>query len=237
MGTNDCSASVLVTGADRGLGLGFVGHYLQAGRSVIATSRRARAGDELTLLAERYAESLNILSLDVGDASSIAGLAETLQSRGNTVRTVICNAGVSKGEEFGQWSAENFAHHFLVNATGPALVVQAIEPFLENGAKVILISSGMGSIERNINPENSLDAYAASKCALNILSRRLAEKLRPRDMTVLSLDPGWVKTDMGGPEAPTPVGEAIRGMTSTIDKISIDDTGCFLARDGSLIPW
>ena len=95
----------------------------------------------------------------------------------------------------------------------------------------------MGSIELNINPENPLDAYAVSKCALNILSRRLAEKLRPRGITVVSMNPGWVRTDMGGHEAPTTVDEAVDEMTSTIDSINAEDTGKFLASDGSEIPW
>lgn len=237
MSTDGWSNSILVTGADRGLGLGFVRHYVKKGKSVVATSRRSHAADELAGLAKQYPGRMQVMSLDVSDGKSISEFAGIVKARNIAFEIVISNAGVTIEEPFGQWTAETFGTNFLVNTVGPALIFQAIEPFLEQGAKVVHVSSGMGSIEWNINPENSLDAYAVSKCGLNILSRRLAEKLRPGGITVFLINPGWVKTDMGGLEAPTTVDEAIDEMTSTIARVTIDDTGSFLASDGSVIPW
>jgi NAD(P)-dependent dehydrogenase (short-subunit alcohol dehydrogenase family) len=231
------SNNTLITGADRGIGLGLVRHYLEKGESIVATSRRTEPSDELAALTETYPERIRLVSLDVADEESISRFGDDIRDIGITFATVISNAGVTVAEDFGAWTAKTFSTNFRVNTVGPALLVQAIESSLEGGAKVVQISSGMGSAERNINPDNPLDAYAVSKCGLNILSRRLAEKLRSRGVIVVSLDPGWVKTDMGGPEAPTEVGDAVRRMTSTIEQVTIDDTGNFLSSDGSRIPW
>ena len=229
--------NILITGADRGIGLALVRHYAEKGQSVVATSRRAEPSDELSDLTKNYAGRIRLMSLDVADEESISQFGDEIRNREITFATVISNAGVSVAEDFGLWTAEGFTTNFLVNAVGPALLVQAIESSLESGAKVVCISSGMGSIERNINPENGLDAYAASKCGLNILSRRLAEKLRPRGIIVMSLDPGWVRTDMGGPDAPTEIDDAVGKITLTIEKAGMGDAGSFLSNNGSRIPW
>jgi NAD(P)-dependent dehydrogenase (short-subunit alcohol dehydrogenase family) len=230
-------SNILVTGADRGIGLGFAHHFLQRGDKVFATSRRPRAGSDLSALREQYAEQLDVINLDVSDELSLARFAEAIRARNIMLDVVINNAGMCEEQAYGDWSASSFGAHFLVNTVGPALVAQAIEPVLGNGAKVIQISSGMGSTERNINPQNGLDAYAISKCGLNILSRRLAEKLRPKGVVVLSLDPGWVRTEMGGTEAPTEVDDAVRQMTLTIQRAGMGDTGAFLSSNGTRIPW
>ena len=229
--------NILITGTDRGIGLGLARHYLEKGESIVATSRRIEPSGELAELTETYADRIRLMSLDVVDEESVSRFGDEIRSEGISFSTVISNAGVTVAEDFGLWTAKVFTTNFLVNTVGPALLVQAIESSLESGAKVVNISSGMGSIERNINPENGLDAYAVSKCGLNILSRRLAEKLRPRGVIVMSLDPGWVKTDMGGPDAPTEIDDAVRNITSTIERAGMGDTGCFLSSNGSKIPW
>ncbi len=231
------SDNVLITGADRGIGLGLTRHYLENGASVVTTSRRNTPSDELSNLAATYAERVELMSLDVVDEESVSRFGGEVLGKGMTFTTVISNAGVTVAEDFGRWTARGFTTNFLVNTVGPALLIQSIESSLKKGAKVAFISSGMGSIERNINPGNGLDAYAVSKCGLNILSRRLAEKLRPRGVIVMSLDPGWVKTDMGGPDAPIEIDEAVRSITSTIERAELGDTGNFLSSNGSTISW
>ena len=234
---NGLTGRVLVTGADRGLGLGFVGHYLGEGRLVVATTRRSQPSDDLAALGEQFPEYLQVMRLDAADESSIADFAAKAGQQGLTFDLVINNAGVSIEEPYGQWTSEIFTRHFLINTVGPALVVQAIDPMLVQGAKVIQISSGVGSAELNVNPDAGLDAYAASKSALNILARRLATKLRPRNITVVAMSPGWVQTDMGGGEAPSTVDESVNDMVATIDGIPQEATGSFLAKDSSVIPW
>jgi NAD(P)-dependent dehydrogenase (short-subunit alcohol dehydrogenase family) len=229
--------NILITGADRGIGLGLVTQYLKQGESVVATSRRARPSAELSSLQEAYPVSLEVMSLDVVDEISIADFSDHVRDRGINFSIVVSNAGVTVTEDFGRWTSRGFSDNFLVNTVGPALLIQGVEASLASGAKVICISSGMGSVERNINPGNGLDAYAVSKCGLNILSRRLAEKLRPRGIIVLSLDPGWVKTDMGGPDAPTHVDDAVSQIVPTIERAGPDDSGRFISSQGTTIPW
>lgn len=227
----------MVTGADRGIGLGLVEHYLSAGSSVVATTRRDKPGDALAMLAEEYSETLKVRSLDVGDEASVAAFGRALTESGVLFDLVINNAGISLGEGFGEWTASHFAEHFAVNTFGPVLTVQAIRPCLKAGSVVINMSSGMASAELNIGPENPLDAYAASKCALNILTRRLAEKLRPDDIAVVAMSPGWVQTEMGGKDATDTVDEAVAKMTRTIAKLGMGDTGRFIGPEGNSCPW
>ena len=237
MSKNNFSNSVLITGANRGLGLGFVRHYLKEGYSVIATARQPQNAVELIELSRSYPHHLSIEVLDVSDETSIASLAQKLVDQSVRLDIVLSNAGIVHEEPFGQWTMDGFETHFRVNTIGPALFAQAIEPFFNQRAKLIQLTSGMGSIEWNINPDHPLDAYAMSKSALNMLSRRLAEKLRSKAIIVISMNPGWVKTSMGGPEAPTGIDEAIQFMTSTIEKLTIEETGRCIADDGKLIPW
>ena len=217
--------------------MGFVRHYLQLGKQVVATVRNPPDSGVLAELAANFPTQLQVLQLDTGDEASIGEFADDVKQRNISFGIVINNAGVSAEESFGQWTAATFAEHFLVNAVGPALVIQAIAACLEQGGKVIQMSSGMGSIELNINPNNGRDAYAASKSALNILTRRLAEKLRSSRIAVFAMNPGWVKTDTGGEQAPTSVADAVEQMAATIDRIGDDATGSFLAGDGAGIPW
>ncbi|MBB6430258.1 SDR family NAD(P)-dependent oxidoreductase [Algisphaera agarilytica] len=237
MSSTEGSSSVMVTGADRGIGLGLVTHYLQQRGEVIATTRREQAGEALAALAGQYPEQLKVLTLDVGDETSIATFGKQLESDGVTLDVVINNAGVSLGEPFGEWTAQHFATHLAVNTVGPGLIVQAIKPSLKAGSVVINITSGMASAEYNVGAENPLDAYAVSKCGLNILTRRLSEKLRAENIALIAMSPGWVQTEMGGKEAPTTVDDAVQQMTSTIATLGMDHTGTFIGPEGQACAW
>lgn len=227
----------MITGANRGLGLGYVNHYLNNGCNVIATYRNIDSSNVLVYLKEKYPDNLKLTTLDVSNEESIATLKAKLSNENIELSLVINNAGIAREEEFGGWTINNFENHFRVNTIGPALVSQAIIPFLEKGAKLIQISSGMGSLMWNINPENGLDAYAASKSALNSITIRLAEKLKTRNIGVFVINPGWVKTEMGGAEAPCTVDEAIIDITRTITQLKLERTGSFLSEKGEIIPW
>lgn len=227
----------MVTGADRGIGLGLVGHYLSEGCAVVATTRRVKPGEALAALAQQYPETLTVLPLDASDETSIDAFGRQLESDGVTLDVVINNAGVSLGEPFGEWTAPHFAKHLAVNTVGPGLIVQAIRPLLKSGSVVLNITSGMASAELNIGPDNPLDAYAVSKCGLNILTRRLAEKLRAQGIALIAMSPGWVQTQMGGEEAPTTVKEAVEQVTGTIARLGMEHTGTFIGPEGNPCPW
>ncbi len=226
--------TVLVTGANRGLGLGFVKHYLAENRRVIATTRRMDMAGDLRDLAD---DRLSIEELDAGNEDSIAKLAERLKSRGVRLDLLINNAGINVEESFGVWTMAAFQDCLRVNVTGPALLSQALAPLLRDGAKIINLSSGMGSMALNINPDAPMDSYAVSKAALNMLTHRLAAKLSDRRITVVAMSPGWVRTDMGGGAAPASVDEAIRQLTASIEALRPDQSGAFLSVDGEVQPW
>ncbi|MEO1009958.1 MAG: SDR family oxidoreductase [Bacteroidota bacterium] len=229
--------SVFVTGANRGMGMGYAEHYLENGLSVIATARNPDKAKALLRLKMEYPDQLRVLRLDVTNEKSISDLVSRLKQMGATFSLVINNAGISFEEELGKWTLRTFETHFRVNAIGPALISQALLPFLESKAKLVQISSGLGSLQQGSDLENGLDAYAASKCALHSITVRLAQKLRFRGMAVFAINPGWVKTNMGGAEAPSTVPEAVGHITRTITNVGLEKTGCFLSEKGEPIPW
>lgn len=227
--------TVLITGANRGLGLGFVQHYMERGWRVIAATRSPEQADGLNNLGDTYGEQLVSVALDVGEEQSIATLPERLP--GTELDLLINNAGISREEPFGEWTTGTFAQIIAVNTIGPGLVAQALAPLLINGSRLVNISSGLASMGLNINPENGLDAYSASKAALNMLTRRLAAKLEARDIAVVCLDPGWVQTAMGGEKAPLTVDQSIGAMTDVISGLSLAQSGLFLRSNGEEVPW
>ncbi|MGJ8639983.1 MAG: SDR family oxidoreductase [Opitutaceae bacterium] len=227
--------TTLITGADKGLGLGHVQHCLAQGYRVLATSRRPESSSDFADLKTQCGERFLPLRLDMRSDDSIAALGSLLE--GITLDLVINNAGISVEEGLGGWTSDSMAAHFRVNATGPALLVQELDPFINEGAKIINVSSGMASLEYNINATAGLDAYAMSKAALNMLSRRLAEKLKPRKVIVVALSPGWVQTAMGGSDAPSTVTEAVESMQKVIASLELAQSGSFLSELGETLPW
>lgn len=227
--------TVLVTGANRGLGLGFVQHYLERGCNVIAAARNPADCTEFESLAQAHDERFSTLKLDVGNPDSITAAAAELGDI--HLDLLINNAGTSTDEPFGQWTADNFAAAFAVNATGPALVAQALIPCLGQGGKLVNLSSGLASNGLYINPETGLDAYSASKSALNMITRRLAAKLETQGIIVAAFDPGWVRTRMGGQEADLSIEESIGDLAAAIDRLTPAQSGLFLSREGEELPW
>ena len=225
--------TVLMTGANRGLGLGHVEYCVQRGYQVIAASRNEAPA--LNALKEVHGERLELVTLDVGSEKSIAELGRALVDR--NLDLVLSNAAICLEENLGEWSAAAFADTMRVNVTGPALLSQALLPCMTEGSKLINVSSGMGALELNINPEAPLDSYAASKAALNMLTRRLAEKVRSRGIIVVAMSPGWVRTAMGGEEAPVSVEDAVADMHKAIEALTLEDSGAFLSEVGEVIAW
>ncbi len=228
---------VLITGANRGLGLGFVNYYLNKGWAIIACVRDVEGCTELRQLAEKTPENLKIEALDVSRVSSIDAFSKKFQKENQKLDIVINNAGIFIEESFGNWTTQAFMDTYQTNSVGVALFSQAIVPYIQSKGKLINMSSGLGSVALNVNPEMAFEAYAMSKAALNIFTKRLSSKLETKGKIVIALSPGWVQTDMGGKEAPLTIAEATLKMGAVIENLSLNDSGKFLSEDGEVLPW
>lgn len=220
----------LVTGASRGLGFEFARQLLARGNRVMATVRDPAGARELIRLGAW------VLTLDVSSPESIAALSE--QMRGEPVDILINNAGVSStSKSIADLEARELAHVLFVNAVAPLLVTRAVLPHLRAAPvrRVIQITSQLGSITNNTG--GSSYGYRASKAALNQMNRSLANELGPEGFTCVAMHPGWVRTDMGGPEATLAVDHAVSTMLGTLDGLSRADNGRFINYDGTALPW
>lgn len=214
--------TVLITGASRGLGRALADLYAAAGFRVIACLRQG-AGE----------------TLDVSDAGSIAALGARLE--GQPIDIVINNAAI-RGDTGGLASleAEDFLEVMRINALAPLLLARALRPNLVAGRRKVLvnISSRAGSLaEGTIDDEDGDYAYRCSKAALNMATVKLAQDFRRDGIAVISLHPGWVRTDMGGAEASVDVAESAGGLKALIDAVTMAETGSFRAYDGRAVAW
>jgi NAD(P)-dependent dehydrogenase (short-subunit alcohol dehydrogenase family) len=235
---------ILLTGANRGLGLEFARQYLARGESVFAGCRRPEAARALHELQMIHPRRLTVISLDVADAASIGAAHAVVHSQTDHLDVLINSAGVfsSQGsdepaERLGELTFEEALTVLRVNAVAPLMVAQQFLQLLRVGhePKIVSLSSGYGSVSANTGGFPYY--YSASKAALNMFMRSLAaEAKRWHIMTVL-LDPGWVSTDMGGPGAPITPEQSVRGMSRVIDLLKRQQNGRFLTWQGHEQPW
>lgn len=223
--------TVVITGANRGLGLAFARRLSADGFRVIGTARKPDAADELRSLGVR------IEQLDVTDAASVRRLAEAI---GDTpVDILINNAGIGGGwgRPLKDVDIDQAERILQVNTLGPMRVTQALLPALRKGdRKLILnITSMLGSIERNTRGGSY--GYRESKAALNMFTRSLAAELKPDGFTCIAMSPGWVKTDMGGPNALLTPSQSIDAMLKVIEGLSTEHSGSFYNHAGEVIDW
>jgi NAD(P)-dependent dehydrogenase (short-subunit alcohol dehydrogenase family) len=224
------TGTILVTGANRGLGLEFARQYAADGWRVIACCRNPKDAPELKKVrAEVHA-------LDVTSQESIQHLAKILN--GASVDVLINNAGLHGDRRmFGETDVALWKQIFEVNTIAP---VQMLAALLENIAsshhkKVVNITSKVGSISDN--PGGGSYAYRSSKTALNMAMANAAHELKGRGITILLIHPGWVQTDMGGPSAPVAIEQSITGIRRIIDKSTLAETGHFYDYTGKQLPW
>ena len=229
---------ILVTGANRGIGLELVRQLRERGDHVEACARSPQQADALQALA---GDRVRIHPLDVTDAQSVRALAGALRE---TALDIIFNvAGVYGGsrQSLRQMADDlelrDVADTFDVNAIGPLRIAVALLPQLRRGTakKLVHITSGMGSIADNTS--GGYYAYRMSKAALNMMSRSLAVDLRPEGIISFVINPGWVQTDMGGPGAKTPVADSVRGILRETDRATIAESGEFLNWKGNRYAW
>lgn len=229
----------LVTGASRGLGLEFTRQLLASGWHVVAACRRPGRATALNGLAGAHPGRLHVLPLDVAVPASHAELARELPlvlGEAGRISLLVNNAGVlHPGERFGSLTAANFEDSFRTNALGPLLLTQALAPWLADGAKVANLSSSLGSIAST--RRFGTPSYCMSKAALNMATVLLAHVLAARGMIVVALDPGWVRTDMGGEGAEVEPRDAVAGILRVVDGLGAGDSGRFLDWRGEAIDW
>lgn len=229
--------TVLVTGANRGLGLEFVRQYAADGWRVYAGCRAPSAADALQALAAASAGLLSIHALDVRDRASIQRLAAELA--GQPIDLLINNAAIwgSAKQVLGGLDDRIWAEVLDVDVVGPVRVTEA---FLENVAAsvrrtVVMLSSRLGSLA--LNDSGGRLMYRAAKAGLNAVAKSLAVDLAPRGIVCVALSPGWARTDMGGPQAPLSPVDSIAGMRRVIEGLDLTQSGQFLAYDGTTVPW
>jgi NAD(P)-dependent dehydrogenase (short-subunit alcohol dehydrogenase family) len=229
---------VLVTGANRGLGLEFTRQLLARGTRVVAACRQPGRALKLTELAAAHPGRLSVLPLDLNKERSIVGLAHETGMLIDALDVLINNAGVLvSGERYGELEAKTFTDTFATNVIGPLLLTQALTPLLAHGAasRVINLSSDLGSLTDT--KALHTPSYAISKAALNMMTRLTAAELGVRGIIVISMNPGWVKTDMGGAGAPLEPQDSVRGLRKVLAGLRPGDSGRFFSHDGSAIPW
>lgn len=231
--------NILITGANRGLGLEFARQYLADGASVFAACRSPEQATELRQLAASAQGRLELLALDVTSEASIATATLTLQTLANSLDLLINNAGIADWSGLSSISADGFHKVFRTNVCAPVLLTRSLLPLLKRGKspKVINISSRLGSITWR-DPGSIGDyAYSSSKAALNMVTKQLAHDLRADGIVVIAQSPGWVRTDMGGAEAPLSPAQSVSSMKALIARYSHGDSGRFVDYDGKVLPY
>ena len=229
----------LVTGANRGLGLELVRQLLAAGSHVVAACRHPGKATALNTLAGEYPGRLHVLPLDVAEPKTHAELARELPlvlGDEGRLDLLVNNAGVlHSGERFGHLTATNLDDSFRTNAAGPLLLTQALAPLLADGAKVVNLSSRLGSV--GLTTRFGTPSYNISKAALNMATALMARALADRGIAVIALSPGWVRTDMGGADAELEPAQAMAGLLRMAQSPGPDDSGRFVDWQGDAVPW
>lgn len=219
-------ATVVITGANRGIGLEFVKQYLAKGDQVIALCRNT--SDELSNTRAQVIEKV-----DVSSADSLENVLSTLSSL--KIDLLINNAGVLTDESLDHMSAGNLEYQFRVNAMGPLLVTQMLRHQLVKGSKVALITSRMGSVTDNTS--GGRYGYRMSKAALNIAGMSLAHDLKAQEVAVALLHPGYVQTEMVNNNGDISAAVAVERLMQRIEELNVNNTGTFWHSNGDVLPW
>jgi NAD(P)-dependent dehydrogenase (short-subunit alcohol dehydrogenase family) len=228
-------SAYLITGANRGIGLELVRQAAETGEKVFACVRNPSAAQALQEIASQSAGRVRVIEMDVGSESSITSAAERLQ--GEPIGTLINNAGVMGTRSTPlQMDAAEFMDVMRVNVLGPMLVTRAFIANLRaaQNAKVAVISSLMGSFSYETT---SYIAYSTSKTAVNRMFNALARELSGDGIHVAILSPGWVRTDMGGPNATLSVEESARGLLREIARTEASASGKYRDYAGGKLTW
>lgn len=229
--------NILVTGANKGIGLEICRQLAKAGHHVILSARSAERGEAAVKALAADGLKVDFLLLDTSNEDSILRAARELKQRIKALNVLINNAAI-----LDKWlgtildsKAADLRDTFITNALGPVLLTQALLPLLEAGkpARVINVSSQLGSVSKM---GDGWPGYGISKAALNAATRKLAQALQPRGISVNAASPGWVKTEMGGDEAPLSVEQGARNIIRLVTDVPATLTDHYLEANGE-IPW
>lgn len=229
--------TILITGANRGIGLEMATQFARAEWRVYGCCREPAKASALKALAQEFDGGVSIHGLDVGVASQRQSLARELSDR--PIDILLNNAGVygQRDASFGNTDERSWLETFATNTIAPMKLAEAL---LENVARsrrkiIASISSQMGSIADNSSGSHYV--YRSSKAALNAVMKSMAVDLKGRGITAVILHPGWVQTDMGGPNALSSVAQSVSGMRAILERLTPKDSGKFFDVDGSVLPW
>lgn len=219
--------TVLITGANRGIGIELVKCHISRGDKVIAVCR-----DSSDALDESGA--IIIRGIDMSNAESISSLRSEINAQ--SISRVIANAGFRGYEDYDTLDFDSIRYQYEVNALGPLRLVQNLDSCLTDGAKVVLISTKVASLKDN--ESGGEFGYRMSKAALNMAGVNLAHALKPRKIAVFLLHPGYVRTDLTGGDGLIDADESAAAIVAVTDRKSLEDTGCFWhAPWDEEIPW
>lgn len=227
--------TILITGANRGIGLALARHAAQRGHTVIGTARDPGKATDLKAIP-----GVRVEQLDADSDASCKALAKSLA--GVPIDILINNAGVSPegSKDLATFDPEKYLACLRTNSIGPLLVTRALLPHVEASQRkvIVQISSIMGSISNAVSQgwQGNL-AYHSSKSALNMANTLIANQLKGQGVACVVVHPGWVQTDMGGPNAHLTPDTSAAAILDTVEKLTIKDAGAFLNYDGKPLPW
>lgn len=218
-------ANILITGCNRGIGLQLAKQLQERGDHVIGVCRRS--SPELDSLGVRVIDGI-----DVADADGIRKLVAEVGDL--PIDILINNAGILRGDTFGELDYDDMVLQFRVNALGPLRVTEGLRANLQEGAKVAIVTSRVGSVEDNGSGGNW--GYRTSKAAVNMIGKNLMHALKPRGIAVALLHPGLVATEMTGGHG-IETSQSAHGLIERIDALDMENTGSFWHAEGYILPW
>jgi NAD(P)-dependent dehydrogenase (short-subunit alcohol dehydrogenase family) len=225
---------LLLIGASRGLGYALAEQYLQRGWHVVAT-QRSQGNSKLPALAKTYGRQLEIESVDIIYPGQVAALQARLGQR--SFDMLFVNAGVKNddSETIATVSTDEFIRVMVTNALSPMRVIEALQDRVASSGTIAIMSSGQGSVSNNTN--GNYEVYRGSKAALNTFMRSFAARHAGDSRTLLLMAPGWVRTDMGGPNGRLSIDESIPNLANTIDAQAGRGGLQYLDYLGQTVPW
>jgi NAD(P)-dependent dehydrogenase (short-subunit alcohol dehydrogenase family) len=226
--------TVFITGAKRGIGFEFARQYAEDGWKVLACCRDPANAPNLLALAQKNS-NVQVITLDVMNFKQIEQVAGTLQH--TPIDVLINNAGIYPESRFGDVDMDEWSTAFKINSMAPLKLAEAFQANLAKSQlkKLATLTSKMGSIDDNTSGGSYI--YRSTKTAANMVMKSLSIDLAPAGISVVTLHPGWVLTDMGGPNAMINVKTSVSGLRNVIANLSLVNTGKFIAYDGKEITW